>query len=101
MKKALVILLVLACIFGLIVCNSKPIIIFIHYDGNGIEPTAIEEFFRDETNVYYFPTIRSQSITVIYLNAKSEDIRSAIDAGRVTIADLDRFDIEYCTKPRK
>ena len=101
MKKALVILFILACIFSLIACSGKPIIVSIDYDGDGIETTAIEEIFQDENTVYYFPTIRSQSITVTYLNGDSEDIRSALNAGRATIADLDRFDIEYCTMHRK
>lgn len=102
MKKALcIILIILICVLILVVCCGKPIITSIHYDNGNAELAAEEEFYQDENYVYFFPTIRSGYITVTYLNRASENIRSALDAGRVTIADLDRFHIAYYTKPKK
>ena len=62
--------------------------------------TALETFFEDENNKYYFSVIKSQYIIVTYSDGKSEDITTALKAGRVTIADLDEFDIEYHSEPK-
>ena len=101
MKKALIVLMVITCVFCLISCNGKSIIVSIHYDERSSSLPAIEEFFEDENTVYYFPTLRSDVITVTYLNGDSESLRSALNAGRVTVADLDRFHIAYCTMPKE
>lgn len=101
MKKVLVIFLVLACIFSLTACSGKSTIVSIRYDNNNVEMQLVETFYQDENNVYYFPTMRSGYIIVTYQNGDSEDICSALEAGRATIADLDRFDIEYKRKPKK
>ena len=62
---------------------------------------ATELFYEDETNRYYFSAIKSHYIMVIYNNGNSEDIVTALNAGRATIADLDEFDIEYHTEPKQ
>ena len=38
---------------------------------------------------------------VTYNNGNSEDIVTALNAGRATIADLDEFGIEYHTEPKQ
>jgi hypothetical protein len=38
---------------------------------------------------------------VVYNNGNSEDIVTALNAGRATIADLDKFGIEYHTEPKR
>lgn len=103
MKKFLAIMLVLVCIFSLVACNGRPIIISISEripDDVGFA-AVIEFFYEDENNRYYFPYPYSKFIIVTYLNGDSEDIATALKAGRATIADLDRFDIEYKTEPKK
>ena len=60
---------------------------------------AEELFYEDETNRYYFNVIKSHYIMVVYNNGNSEDIVTALNAGRATIADLDKFGIEYHTEP--
>jgi hypothetical protein len=60
---------------------------------------AEELFYEDETNRYYFNVIKSHYIMVTYNNGNSEDIVTALNAGRATIADLDEFGIEYHTEP--
>lgn len=102
MKKALcVVLIILICVLLLVVCCGKSVIVSIRYDNDNVELAAEEAFYQDENYVYFFPTIRSGYITVTYLNADSENILSALEAGRVTIADLDRFHIAYYAKPKK
>ena len=62
---------------------------------------AEELFYEDETTEYYFNVIKSHYIMVVYNNGNSEDIVTALNAGRATIADLDEFGIEYHTEPKK
>lgn len=61
---------------------------------------AEELFYEDETTEYYFNVIKSHYIMVIYNNSNSEDIVTALNVGRATIADLDEFGIEYHTEPK-
>ena len=62
---------------------------------------ATELFYEDETTYYWFNVIKSHYIMVTYNNGNSEDIVTALNAGRATIADLDKFDIEYHTEPKQ
>jgi hypothetical protein len=62
---------------------------------------AEELFYEDETNRYYFNVIKSHYIIVIYNNGNSEDIVTALNTERATIADLDAFGIEYHTEPKQ
>ena len=62
---------------------------------------AVELFYEDETTEYYFNVIKSHYIIVTYNNGNSEDIVTALNAGRATIADLDEFGIEYHTEPKQ
>lgn len=61
---------------------------------------ATELFYEDDTTYYWFNVIKSHYIIVTYNNGNSEDIVTALNAGRATIADLDKFDIEYHTEPK-
>ena len=61
---------------------------------------AEELFFEDDEYEYYFNVIKSHYVIVTYNNANSEDIITALNSGRATIADLDEFDIEYTQKPK-
>ena len=62
---------------------------------------AEELFYEDETTLYYFNVIKSHYIMVIYNNSGSEDIVTALKAGRATIEDLDKFGIEYHSVTKK
>lgn len=102
MKKLLAFILVLICIFSLVACNGKPIIVSIRQaneDGAAIQ--VLEFFYEDDNARYYFPTPRSRFITVTCLNGESENIIPALESGRVTIADLDRFGIKYYTEEKQ
>ena len=62
---------------------------------------AEEMFYADETKEYYFGSIKSHYIIVNYNNGNSEDIVTALNAGRATIEDLDKFEIGYFTEFKK
>lgn len=101
MKKITALVLVIICVFSLAACTGRSTIVSIRYDKDNLEMQMLERFYYDEENIYYFPTMRSMYIIVTYLNGDSEDIVTALKAGRATIADLDRFGIEYKTKPKE
>ena len=62
---------------------------------------VLEPFYEDENAVYSFPYPISTFIIVTYLNGESEDIITALESGRATISDLDKFGIDYYTEPKK
>ncbi|MBR3841782.1 MAG: hypothetical protein IKM38_00730 [Christensenellaceae bacterium] len=62
---------------------------------------ALELFYEDDTAYYSFHCIKSQHIIVTYNNGNSEDIITAIQAGRASLADLDAFGIAYITEPKQ
>lgn len=67
--------------------------------GNLVTCDALEGFWSDGEYSYYFPSIKSQYITVYYEDGTEENILEAINSGRATIADLDRFEIGYYKEP--
>jgi len=62
--------------------------------------TALETIFETETTEYYFGVIRSHYIIVHYADGTSEDVKTALNNGNCTIADLDRFGIGYMTREK-
>ena len=69
-------------------------------DPNFACDTAMEKFFEDDANEYFFSGIYSQYVTVHYEDGTSENIVSAMSGGRATFTDLDRFDIRYWAEPK-
>ena len=61
---------------------------------------ALEPFWEDESYIYSFPSIRSHHVMVTYYDGSAEDIRTALETGRATISDLDRFGIHYYAEPK-
>ena len=57
--------------------------------------TALEKIYEDEQYVYFLPCIKSHYIEVRYFNETKENIIEALENGRITIRDLDKFDIGY------
>ena len=62
--------------------------------------TAVEMFYEDERNEYYFSGIYSQYVIVHYADKTAEDISTALANGKATIADLERFGIRYWAEPK-
>lgn len=63
--------------------------------------TAMELFYEDEENQYYFGGIKSQYVEVYYYDGGAETVVSALENGHIIIEDLAKFDIEYFIKPKK
>lgn len=57
-----------------------------------------EKFYEEGNTAYYFNSTKSQHILVGYNNGMTENVVVALRSGRVKIADLDKFGIEYYTK---
>ena len=98
MKKLLVFLLVLVCVFSLVACNGNPFIVSIQQEASppsAIQISLSECFYEDAHYRYHFPPPGSQGIVITYLNGKSETFATAFPAGRVTIDDLQRFGIKF------
>lgn len=62
--------------------------------------SALEKFWEDETNEYYFGCVKSQYVYAMDSTGKCFDIITALNQGLATIEDLDYFHIGYITKPK-
>ena len=62
--------------------------------------TAEEVFYEDEINRYIFPNIISHHVIVTYSDGISEPIIEALEAGRASISDLNRFQIDYAVESK-
>ena len=112
MKKCIAFMLALLCVLGIVGCEGKSgkdvsdearVIVEIRDRTKEEElvcSDTIEVFYEDENTKYQFSQIKSHYIVVTYNNGNSEDIVTALKAGRATIADLDKFGIKYYTKPK-
>ena len=56
---------------------------------------ALEGFWIDGEYTYCFSSIKSHYIIVHYSDGTQENVREAMEGGRVTLSDLDRFGIGY------
>ena len=62
---------------------------------------AEEPFFEDETFIYSFGGIYSDRVIVQYADGTEEGVVSALNGGRASIADLERFGIGYRAEPKE
>ena len=62
--------------------------------------SALEKFWEDETNEYYFECIKSQYIIVMDSTGRTVDVVTALNEGLITIETLDNYGIKYDTKPK-
>lgn len=112
MKRVMALALALTCVFGLAGCAQKTagnsgtdygevIDISDWAVAEGLECVKEEEmFYEDENMEYYFSEVRSPHVIVTYSNDYIESIVTALKDGRITIADLDKYGIDYFTKPK-
>ena len=61
---------------------------------------ALECFYTDETFEYFFSSIKSEYVMVYYKDGTSENVKAALEAGHITVADLKKFDIWYYRRVR-
>ena len=65
-------------------------------DTHGFADCGYDVFYNDEEYYYYLPYSRmSEYVIVEYADGTTQNIKEALEAGNITIADLDRFNIEY------
>lgn len=57
--------------------------------------TALELFWSDGEYDYYFPTVRSRYVSVYYSDGTEQTVRAALEEGRIAIADLNTFGVDY------
>ncbi len=61
---------------------------------------ATELFYEDDSYEYYFECINSSYVIVTYYNDKKENVKQALENGKVTIKDLDEYNIKYIKKEK-
>ena len=61
---------------------------------------ALEKFWEDETNEYYFSCIKCQYIIVMDSTSRTIDVVTALNEGLITIETLDSYGIEYYSEPK-
>jgi len=69
-------------------------------DPNFAYDTAVERIYEDDRNEYFISGLYSQHIIVQYADGTQEDVVTALNAGRATFADLDKFGIRYWAEPK-
>ena len=62
--------------------------------------SALEKFWEDETNEYYFGCIKSHYIMVMDSTGRIVDVVTALEEGLINIETLDSYGIKYDTKPK-
>ena len=69
-------------------------------DPNFAYDTAVEKIYEDKNTEYFLSGLYSQYVIVQYADGTQEDIAAALNSGRATIADLDKFNIRYWAEPK-
>ena len=56
---------------------------------------VLEGFYQDEIYEYFFSCMKSEYIKVIYSDNSKESVKNALKNNRITITDLDKYNIDY------
>ncbi len=56
---------------------------------------ALQQFYADDEYNYFYPCIKSEYVVVKYSDNTEETVENALKNGKITISDLDRFEIKY------
>lgn len=59
--------------------------------------SALEKFWEDETNEYYFGCIKSRYVIVMDSTGRTVDVVTALKEGLITVETLDYYGIKYIT----
>lgn len=62
---------------------------------------ALELFYEDDVNCYYYPSIRSEYVVVCYKNGAEQPVSVALAEGRIGIEDLKKFKINFYAEPKQ
>ena len=66
-----------------------------------VHTRTMECFYSTDMYDYIFSFSKSHRVIVYYEDGKNQNIADALKAGNIMIGDLDRFGIEYFTKPKQ
>ncbi len=56
---------------------------------------ALQQFYSDAEYNYFYPSIKSEYVVVKYSDNTEETVENALKNSKITISDLDRFEIKY------
>lgn len=63
---------------------------------------AIDVFYEDEYYEYLFGTLPQHEYVIVkYSDGSTQNVKEALNDGRITLSDLDKFDIEYLKDPKE
>ncbi|MBQ5563743.1 MAG: hypothetical protein IIT39_10195, partial [Clostridia bacterium] len=62
--------------------------------------SALEKFYEDDENEYYYGSIKSEYVIVKYSDGSQETVSSALQNGKITLSDLDKYNIGYIKQPK-
>ena len=79
---------------NIVLCNNNVEIMNI-IDESEVCAEALEEIYKDDEYTYYLPCIKSEMIKVIYSDNTELTLKKAFENSRITISDLDKFNIQY------
>ena len=101
MKRFVIpLLFLLICAAALVGCKQKESEIQqISFSEDANYPAALEYFWSDDAYHYVFPSIMAWDCTVRYRDGHTENLVDALGAGRVSVADMDAFDLPYWREP--
>ncbi len=64
--------------------------------------TAVDTFYEDDYYEYYFPTMPQHEYVIVkYSDGTEQNVKEALEEGRITVFDLDKFDIECFKAPKE
>ena len=69
-------------------------------DTHGFPDLAIDAFYTDDEYIYFFGYYGMHEYVIVeYADGTTQNVAEAFQAGNITIADLDRFNIGYVKRP--
>ena len=77
------------------VTNIKNIIDETEVEDGFMCASALEEFYKDVENTYYFSCMKSNYVKVIYNDGTEETVKEALMKNKIMINDLDNYNIKY------
>ena len=82
------------------VSQALDFVIVDYRDTRGFSDLAIDAFYTDDEYIYFFGCDGMHEYVIVeYADGTTQNVAEAFQAGNITIADLDRFDIGYVKMP--
>lgn len=62
--------------------------------------TAMEKFFEDDEEVYYFPSVKSEYVIATFADGSAMTVKEALEKGYIHIRALDIYGIRYISEKK-